>query len=123
MIDLDFDSFVDELTECGWRPTHDEGNKKLRKFWELHQPDGYDAKCIRVLRADEVAERFDWAKSGELAHKYKRDVNWVEMGMEACRRASVDPSYFIRRYLEKEEGIDKNPLVEQAYRDLRDGVV
>jgi hypothetical protein len=123
MISLDFDDFVEELFECGWRPKHPDARERLKAFWQSHQPDGYDASTIKILSPDEVAEKFEWAKAGELAHKYKRDVNWIESGLEACRRAGISQDYFIGRYLEKDETIPKNTMVEQAYRDLRDGVV
>lgn len=123
MKDLKFDDFVDELIECGWRPTHDAQHEKILAFWQSRQPDGYDASCIKILSPEAVKEKFEWAKSGDLAHKYRRDANWIESGLEACRRAGISQDYFIKKYLEKDESIPKNPLVEQAYLDLRNGVI
>ena len=84
------------------------------------QGDGDNAKSIKVLSPDDVVENFVWAKAGELAHKYKRDQKWIELGLEACRASGVDQKYFIERYLDKVD-VPKNVIVEQAYRDLRDG--
>jgi len=118
MIDLTLEDLVSELMDCGWRPIHDQSHKNIKKFWQLHQPDNYDASCIKILAHEDVVEKFDWAKIGELADKYKRDPKWIENGFEACRASSVSPDYFVQRYLEGNKDIPKNPLVEQAYLDL-----
>ena len=118
---LSLNDFIDELIEAGWRPTNDPGNAKISALWKSWQDDGYNASSIKILTAD-VLEKFDWAKVGELAHKYKRDPKWIDLGLEACRAAGESPDYFIGRYLEK-DGRPKNSLVEQSYRDLRDGLI
>jgi hypothetical protein len=120
MISLKFEDFVDELIESGWRPTHDAQNEKIKAFWQRHQPDGYDSSCIKILSPEEVVEKFDWAKIGELAHKYKRDAKWISLGLEACRASGESLEYFIGRYLEK-DGRPRNALVDEDYLDLMDG--
>jgi hypothetical protein len=64
-------------------------------------------------------------KNGEVycfEAKQQRDPKWIELGIEACRASSVDPQYFVDRYLDKLD-MPKNLVVEQAYRDLRDGAI
>jgi len=118
MRDLKFEDFVDELIESGWRPVHDENHEKIRAFWQGRQPDGYDASCIKILPRLEIEARFPWERIQSLAHEYKRDPKWIEQGIEACRRSSVDPRYFIEKYLKKNVDIPKNQLVTDAYLEI-----
>ena len=118
MKDLIFEDFLDELAECGWRPTNDPGNKKIRAFWQSRQPDGYDASCIKVLPRESVEDKFPWERVQALAHEYKRDPTWIANGIEACRRSSVPAGHFIDKYLKKIEGIPANALVLQAYSEI-----
>lgn len=61
----------------------------------------YDERNIRILAPHEIEERFEWSRIGELAAKYHRPAEWIERGLEACRRCGVDPDYFVARYLER----------------------
>lgn len=78
---------------------------------------GYNADSIRILDGGEITERFEWAEAAELAAQYKRPVAWIMRGLEACRRARVDRSYFVDRFL-KRLPIPRNEVVDAAYRDL-----
>lgn len=78
----------------------------------------YTAADIRVLTDLEVDERFTWARVGALAQRYSRPVEWIARGLEACRRADVDPEYFIARYLERDAATPFNTVVDEAMRDI-----
>ena len=78
---------------------------------------GYNAGSIRVLDGADIVERFAWAEAAELAAQYRRPQRWIERGLEACRRAGVDRSYFIDRFL-KRLPVERNEIVDAAYRDL-----
>ncbi len=121
MNNLNFEDFLDELIECGWRPIHDPENKKITALWKSWQPDGYDASCIKILPKEEIEGRFAWQRIQALAHEYKRDAKWIEAGIEACRRSSVDPDHFIERYLKGNKNIPHNQLVIDAYLTITRG--
>ncbi|MCL1128003.1 hypothetical protein [Shewanella surugensis] len=38
----------------------------------------YDATSIRVLKAEEVYDRFEWVRANELAKEYKKPLACVE---------------------------------------------
>lgn len=118
-MNLGFDDFLDELTECGWRPVHDDGNAKLRALWQSWQPDGYDASCIRVLGGGEALAMTPWLAPETLAAKYGKDVDFIRRGLQACRNADVDIGYFVRRYLEGDRSVPKNDSVEYQARVLQ----
>lgn len=77
----------------------------------------YDASSIRVLRDDEIADRFDWAKIGALASEFGVSEEWVRRGFAACREAGVPEQYFIERYLRKNP-IPEHEGVTAAYKAL-----
>lgn len=78
---------------------------------------GYNADSIRILDAGDIVERFDWAQAAELAAQYRRPQQWIERGLEACRRAGVERDYFIDRFL-KRLPIPRNDVVDAAFREL-----
>jgi hypothetical protein len=80
----------------------------------------YTADNIKVLKQSEVQDRFDnWASTAhQLAHDYKKPIEFIERGLEACRRSHVSESYFVNRYLKEDKTIEQNLLVAEAYKDL-----
>jgi hypothetical protein len=79
----------------------------------------YDASSIKILAPDEVSSRFDWANVIALSDKYPmKSIGHIQRGLEACRRCSVDPDYFIKKYLDDDNTIPKNTDVEAAYREI-----
>ena len=78
----------------------------------------YTAADIRVLTKQEVDVRFTWARVGALAQQYSRPSDWIARGLEACRRANVEPEYFIARYLERDASTAFNPVVDEAMREI-----
>ena len=77
----------------------------------------YTAALIRILEPTEIASRFTWARVAALADEYRRPAAWIARGLEACRRAGVDESYFIARYLRR-EAIAKDEGVDAAMREV-----
>lgn len=77
----------------------------------------YTASNIRVLTPAETADRFSWVKVAELAERYRRPETWIARGLEACRRAGVDPDYFERRYLQRLD-IPRDDRVDAAMREM-----
>ena len=77
----------------------------------------YTAESIRILDAGEAAQRFHWLDAESLATQYRRPAGWIARGLEACRRAGVDRSYFVDRYLERKP-VARNAMVEEAFREL-----
>jgi len=77
----------------------------------------YTASNIVILTTAEIADRFGWAKVAELAERYRRPEQWIARGLEACRRAGVDPDYFERRYLQRQD-IPRNEQVDAAMREM-----
>jgi hypothetical protein len=84
----------------------------------LSDPMPYTAADIRVLSDQEVDERFTWARVAALAEKYSRPTDWIARGLEACRRADVEPEYFIARYLERDAGTPFDSTVDEAMREI-----
>ena len=78
----------------------------------------YTAADIRVLSDQEVDVRFTWARVGALAEQYSRPTGWIARGLEACRRANVDPDYFIARYLERDTTMPFDCAVDEAMREI-----
>ena len=77
----------------------------------------YTAASIRILEPAEVTTRFTWARVAALADEYRRPAAWIARGLEACRRAGVDESYFIARYLRR-ESLPLDRRVDDAMREL-----
>lgn len=77
----------------------------------------YTASSITILASEQVLERFFWAKANDLALTYKKPLEWIERGLQACERVRVPHDYFIDRYLKKLP-IPKDEGVDAAMRDL-----
>ena len=77
----------------------------------------YTASSITILEPEQVLERFFWAKANDLALTYRRPLEWIERGLQACERVRVPHDYFIDRYLKKLP-IQKDQAVDAAMRDL-----
>jgi hypothetical protein len=77
----------------------------------------YTADSITILSEQETLERFFWAKSGALAEQYRKPVDWIERGLQACERVNIPHDYFIDRYLRKLT-IAKDEGMEAAFFDI-----
>lgn len=77
----------------------------------------YTASSIAILEPEQVLERFFWAKANDLALTYRKPLEWIERGLQACERVQVPHDYFIERYLKKLP-IPKDEGVDAAMRDL-----
>lgn len=77
----------------------------------------YTASSITILASEQVLERFFWAKANDLALTYKKPLEWIERGLNACERVQMPHDYFIDRYLKKLP-IPKDEGVDAAMRDL-----
>jgi len=77
----------------------------------------YTASSITILEPEQVLERFFWAKANDLAVTYRKPLEWIERGLQACERVRVPHDYFIDRYLKKLP-IPKDQAVDAAMRDL-----
>lgn len=88
------------------------------KCRKLGAEKSYTAKNIKILEAEDILEKFDWAKLGALAEQYNAPVEWIERGFNACQQAGVDFEYFIDRYLKKDKTVPFHEGVDEAYRDL-----
>jgi len=77
----------------------------------------YNASSIVILEQNQVLERFFWAKAHDLSLTYRRPLEWIERGLQACERVRVHHDYFIDRYLKKLP-IPKDQGVDAAMRDL-----
>jgi len=77
----------------------------------------YTASSITILEPEQVLERFFWAKANDLAVTYRKPLEWIERGLQACERVRVPHDYFIDRYLKKLP-IPKDHGVDAAMRDL-----
>ena len=77
----------------------------------------YDASSITILEHEQVLERFFWAKANELAVTYRKPLEWIERGLQACERVRVPHDFFIDRYLKKLP-LPKDEGVDAAMRDL-----
>ena len=78
----------------------------------------YTAASIRILKPEEVEDRFDFAKAGALAVQYGKDRKWIERGLAACRDCGVHPSYFIERYVMGDKSVPIREDVDATFRDL-----
>jgi hypothetical protein len=86
-----------------------------------YNPSGgaYTSSSIIVLSNTEVRSdsRFDWEWAQELAQEFRRDPEWIDRGIRACREAGADPQYFIDRYLHHEP-IPMNHDVDRVFREI-----
>jgi hypothetical protein len=78
----------------------------------------YNAQSIRILKPHEI-NKFSWARVVALAEQYPMaNTDFIGRGLEACRRCSVEPDYFIKRYLDKDMTIPINLEVQAAYKEI-----
>lgn len=85
---------------------------------KIYAPEnGYTAASIRILKREEVAQRFEWAAIGALAAQFQRPVVWIERGFAACQAAGVSPDYFVEKYLEGRD-LPKNDAVDYQFKQL-----
>jgi len=64
--------------------------------------------------ASKVVKEFNlnnWDKATILAEEYKKDIQFIQRSLEACRLAEVPESYFIDRYLKGDKSIPLNEEV------------
>ena len=80
--------------------------------------DSYDAESIQILTPPQFTEQFEWATIGALAHQYGMPVKLIERGFAACAQVGVDPSYFVRRYMDGDKTVPFREDVGAAYREL-----
>jgi len=78
----------------------------------------YNADSIKILDPKQAEQRFEWLQAENLAAQYSKPLEFVERGIEACRRSSTDISFFIQRYLEGDKSGEKNILLEEAFLEL-----
>ena len=72
----------------------------------------YSARDIKILENPE--EHFTWLKAEELSKKYKKNAEWIRIGLMACTQVGIPPDYFIEKYL-KEIPLPKNNELLEAY--------
>jgi hypothetical protein len=79
----------------------------------------YNAKSIKILTPEQVSGRFGWAYVIQLSDKYpSSSPEFISRGLEACRRCSIPPDYFIEKYLDNDASVPKNTDVEEAYKEI-----
>jgi len=78
----------------------------------------YNADSIKILDHKQAEQRFEWLQAENLSIKYSKPLEFVQRGIEACRRSSTDLSFFIQRYLEGDKSGEKNILLEEAFLEL-----
>lgn len=77
----------------------------------------YDASAIQILDAEQVCQKFVWAKAGALAERYKKPLEWIERGLQACDRIGIDHSFFIEKYLDR-KALPKHDGLSAALQDI-----
>ena len=97
------------------RPGNGENGKSIKKALETH--DGYNEDSIQIFRMD-LDPRFDWRLAEEWARKYQRDAKFILRGIMACRECCVSPTWFLNRYLERNQNAPRREDVEAAHRRL-----
>lgn len=70
------------------------------------------------MKVEDLEERWEWLKAGNLANQYKRDEKWITRGLQACREVGVSPDYFIRRYLDGDKSVPLREDVDAVFRQL-----
>jgi len=88
-------------------------NKSLKRAKDKASAD-YTSKNIKIMKLSD----FDFSHAHDLCHAFQRPLVFVQRGLEACRSAGIDKSFFINRYLIGDKTTQKNPKVEAALRDL-----
>ena len=81
----------------------------------------YTADSIKVLKHEEVIEKFDWVKAEGLYDKYP----WIplechERLLEACRLSAWEEDLAVRRYCDYDKSITAPPEFIEAYKELAD---
>lgn len=81
--------------------------------------ENYDASSIKILSRSEAFQRMPWLKADELAHRYGKDADFINRGLQACRSANIGEEYFIKRYLEEMRDIPFDEAVDYQSRVLQ----
>ena len=81
---------------------------------EGKEPYEYDASSIVVKDFPQDI----WHLSASLSIQYKIPSEPIQRGLEACRLAGVNHSYYIERYLDNNKTVEQNMEVDVIYREL-----
>ncbi|UOL47449.1 hypothetical protein vBVpPvVp04M_00061 [Vibrio phage vB_Vp_PvVp04_M] len=77
----------------------------------------YSADSIKILNSDEAEQKFEWLQVGKLADKFNASEEFIERGLECCRRISFSPEFFVNRYLLK-DGTPFSAEFEAVYKEI-----
>jgi hypothetical protein len=83
----------------------------------LEPVDDYNEDSIQIVQVD-LDPRFDWRLAEEWASKYRRNPKFIFRGILACRECGVSPTWFLSRYLERNQDTPRREDVEEAHRRL-----
>lgn len=79
----------------------------------MKQP--YDAHSIKIKHTTQDA----WSAAISLAEEFNANEQLIQRGLEACKLAGVEFSWYVDKYLRKLPDIPRNEEVNQIYRDLQ----
>jgi len=77
----------------------------------------YDETSIKVLRGNQLIDKFPWVEIEALAHEYSVPVQCVRRGFEACLILNISPEEYVDRYLRKIE-LPKHLELIEVYTEL-----
>ena len=81
----------------------------------------YNAASIKILSADEAAERFDFAAVGRLSERYPGSAPaFIARMVEACQLSGWPVDQAERRYLAGDKSIEPTPEFREVHRELAD---
>lgn len=94
-----------------------EETKSIQQAVKQQVESQYNADSIKILNSDEAKRKFEWLQVGKLAAKFSMPEEFIERGLECCRRIGVNPEFFVNRYL-KREGTPFNSEFEAVYKEI-----
>ena len=90
-------------------------NSRRARVLEKGETGSYDASNIKIMPYSNNL----WSSSVSLANIYCKPIGFIQRGLEACRLARVEQSYFIKRYLDDDKSVPLNSEVNIISRELQ----
>ncbi|QMP81705.1 hypothetical protein [Vibrio phage XM1] len=94
-----------------------EETKPIKQAVKQQTETEYSADAIKILNSDEAEKKFEWLQVGKLAGKFNVPEEFIERGLECCRRIGFNPEFFVNRYL-KCDGTPFSSEFETVYKEI-----
>jgi hypothetical protein len=87
----------------------------------MENPAAYDASSIKILTPEQAAERFGFARAGDLIARYpSSSPDFIRRMVEACQLSGWPVEDAERRYLVGDRSVQPTPEFTACHRELAD---